>query len=432
MTLSSALSIRQLLQYGFIAFPIAFAGFPLYILAPDFFATTYSLSLSSLGAALLGLRLFDAIQDPLIGHLSDRYRHRIRLVMGTSAAALVASIFCLFNVHFFSPLLGFSVCIGVAVTAYSILTINLNSIGALWSAIPHDQTRISAVRESMALVGLILAVSLPSLIGSFAPHSQTYIVFGLILLILMSLGTLLFLKGYPYLTSSKPTLSSDSRFTLLPSYSQFKPSFPLICTQFLSMFASSFPAVLIIFFIRDLLHAEAYSGLFLILYFLSGALFIPIWKKLSTRYGKTLTWAFAMGVASLSFIWAFFLSSGDILAFGLICIFSGSALGADLLLPPALLGEQIHDSGTEEHASTLYAWLGLSAKLALALASGLAFPLIEYFGFRPASLNTSTALFGLRFTYALIPCTLKICCAALLIKQVRSQKPLRQGAVYET
>ncbi len=66
------ISKNDLWRYSILAIPIAFAGFPLYVLAPDYYATTHGLSLSLLGFLLLGLRLFDAIQDPVIGALSDR------------------------------------------------------------------------------------------------------------------------------------------------------------------------------------------------------------------------------------------------------------------------------------------------------------------------------------------------------------------------
>ena len=61
------------MQYGFLAAPVAFAGFPLYVLAPDFYATHHGVSLSVLGIVLLCLRSFDAVQDPFIGAMSDRF-----------------------------------------------------------------------------------------------------------------------------------------------------------------------------------------------------------------------------------------------------------------------------------------------------------------------------------------------------------------------
>lgn len=63
---------KALLTYGALAFPLSFAGLPIYLHAPDFYAVTLAQPLASLGLVLLALRLIDAFQDPLIGSLSDR------------------------------------------------------------------------------------------------------------------------------------------------------------------------------------------------------------------------------------------------------------------------------------------------------------------------------------------------------------------------
>ena len=64
---------KNIVQYSTLALPIAFAGMPLYVHAPDYYATEFGLSLGSIGLMLLFLRLIDALQDPLIGQLSDRF-----------------------------------------------------------------------------------------------------------------------------------------------------------------------------------------------------------------------------------------------------------------------------------------------------------------------------------------------------------------------
>ena len=44
----------------------------------------------------------------------------------------------------------------------------------------------------------------------------------------------------------------------------------------------------------------------------------------------------ALALALLVFAWAGLLGPGDTWAYGLICVLSGFALGADLALPPSL------------------------------------------------------------------------------------------------
>lgn len=402
----------SLLQYGILAAPVAFAGFPLYILAPDFYATKHNASLATLGITLLGLRLFDAFQDPLIGVFSDRYRRHTGYIIVLSAALLCAAIYGLFNQLFLSPLVWFALCMGLAVTAYSMLSIKLNALGALWTKDFHQQTRIAASRESFALLGLVSAVSLPGLLTNIMPQSYVYHYFALALGALMGLAMLLFLRWYKshgaydeHKVVSSPlesikTLSPDSR--------------KLMFVYLISMMASSVPAILVIFFVRDLLNAEKYTGLFLLLYFLSGACFMLVWKRISIIHGKYRSWMASMLLAVTSFIWSFTLNEGDIWQYAAICTTSGIALGADLIFPPSILADQLHLHRLEKNSSTHYAVLALVAKASLAFASAISLPLLESVDFIPDGENSPSALARLRTAYALIPCLIKCIAAGLL------------------
>ena len=80
----------QLFLYGALALPLSFAGLPLYLHAPDFYATALLQPIAVLGTVLLALRVVDAFQDPLIGALSDRYSaYRLEIVFAGTVLLLV-------------------------------------------------------------------------------------------------------------------------------------------------------------------------------------------------------------------------------------------------------------------------------------------------------------------------------------------------------
>jgi Na+/melibiose symporter-like transporter len=188
----------------------------------------------------------------------------------------------------------------------------------------------------------------------------------------------------------------------------------LLAVYALSMLASSIPAVLVIFYVRDLLGAEHLTGPFLLLYFLSGAAAMPLWKKASARFGKYKAWAFANALAVIGFVGAFFLGAGDVAAYAVVCVASGFALGADLTLPPSILADHIHARGNTAFSGTYYACLAFIGKASLALASAIVLPVLDASGFKPQAVNSSEALLALSTTYALIPCFLKLMAAYLL------------------
>jgi len=410
------LSRIQLTQYGFLAAPVAFAGYPLYVLAPDFYAVHQGVSLSVLGMVLLGLRIFDAIQDPFIGQVSDQLSGKTLPLMLASALFLVASIYTLFNPIGAYAVAWFAASMLVAVTAYSVLSINLNTLGALWTNDRHEQTRIAGTREAYGLVGLLFAVTLPGILEKYLPPGQVFTWFSVVLSGLMIFAMVAFSRWFSQRHAfihpeNTPSQKLSDTLRLLPTQTR-----KLFMVYAISVLASSIPAVLVLFFIRDRLNSEAYTGLFLLLYFLSGALTMPVWKNLSERYGKPLAWLLSMLLAVTGFIWAFFLGGGDVWQYCFVCVASGTALGADLALPPSILADHVYEHRSEATAATQFSMLTLLAKAGLAMGSAIALPLLDLAGFVPAAINDKVALAGLSIAYALIPCLIKLAAAYLLYR----------------
>ena len=70
------LSLPRLLAYALPAVPLAALTLPLYSFIPVFYAEALGVSLAAMGFALFAVRLIDAVNDPVIGHLADRFRFR--------------------------------------------------------------------------------------------------------------------------------------------------------------------------------------------------------------------------------------------------------------------------------------------------------------------------------------------------------------------
>ena len=87
---------------------------------------------------------------------------------------------------------------------------------------------------------------------------------------------------------------------------------------------------------------------------------------------------------------------------------SGLALGSDLIVPPALLAGLIRSLGHDGRLEGAYFGLwSFAAKFTLALAAGVALPLLGILGYRPGTPATGS-LPPLVVAYALLPCGLKV------------------------
>ena len=105
---------------------------------------------------------------------------------------------------------------------------------------------------------------------------------------------------------------------------------------------------------------------------------------------------------------------------------AGVALGTDLALPSALLTGLMDELGERGQREGAYlGWWNFAAKLNLALAAGLALPLLDVFGYTPGA-RDADALWTLTVAYCLLPCALKLLAAGLL--HTLLIRPARQSA----
>lgn len=419
-----------LFQYAMLAFPVAFAGLPLYIHAPDFYTRHLGLSLGTIGIILLLVRMFDAIQDPVIGYLTDRYSAKRNAILISGVLVLTLGLFALF----FGPQFGTSTSIWfagsmlLATTGFSIVVINLNMIGGFWSADKDERTRIAGWRESFTLFGLLVASILPTLLLTLTEPAEAFRWLFLVYLLVMVVAWGLFLQFLKH--ADLRHISEFSIATKLPFFQIFYDKQRLFFfTYLLTQVSASLPAVLVIFFVRDYLNAESYTGLFLFLYFVSGAALMQVWFLISKVLDKYYAWLISMLLSIVVFIWVVTLEPGDTVSYGVICILSGFALGADLSLPTSIIADRINTRKAESRATQYYGVMAFIPKISFALASGAAFLTLDYFGFAVASNNTESAQQALMMLYGLVPCIIKLLAAIslwILIKRQRIDNEYNQ------
>jgi GPH family glycoside/pentoside/hexuronide:cation symporter len=418
---------RLLLSYGGLALPLAFSGLPIYVYAPDLYTTLHHVPLRLMGIFLLCVRLVDAVQDPAIGVLSDRWsKWRFSIISG-GLALLALSFVMLYNppADGVSALIWFGVCMVGAALGFSTVSINYNALGSLWSDKPQEKTAIVAAREGIGLGGLLLATLTPPLLRLHFAETASYRIYAALFLAVAGVTLYIF---HSWRSRSMGSFAARSLETGVAAFDfglLFKRPFSsLFITYGLSTLASSIPGVLVVFFVRDYLHEQPLTGLFLAIYFLAGIVGMPLWKKLAVRIGKKQSWIVAMLMALVCFVGAYWLNPGDSLAYGIICFFSGLALGAELILPLSIASDMIDGAEQQARTSSVFAVLLFTSKLSLALASGGAFLLLSDKGYHPGTVSTAASLAALRSAYALVPSGIKLLAvgAALLLPQ--EKKPL--------
>lgn len=388
---------------------IAMAGLPIYIHAPKFYVDSYGVSLAALGGVLALLRLFDVVQDPLLGWLAEAGRARRGLWVGLAAGVMAFCMVGLFAVTPpVAPLLWFALTLTGLFSAFSFLTIAFYAEGVAKAATlgPQGHLRLAGWREGGSLAGVCVAAVAPVALATLtdAPFAAFAALF-----VLLAIAATFAMRGQwrgqgggfeNPLAAFRPALSDPLARRLL-------------LIALLNAAPSAVTSTLFLFFVESRLSAPGMEGPLLLLFFLAAALSTPLWSRAAQVWGAKRVLLAAMTLGIASFIWAATLGAGDVLAFAVICAVSGAALGADLVLLPALFARRLAQMGKGGEAAAFGLWSFVS-KLSLALAAGTLLPALQAAGFTPGQENAPSALLALSVLYALVPCALKVFAIALL------------------
>jgi len=400
----TGLARADLARSGVMAAALAFGGLPLYVHAPRFYAEEMGLGLGALGAILLAARAVDSVQDPILGWLADR-THARRQVWALGAAAMLAAGFViLFSPPGWgSPALRLGLGLLAAFTGFSALQIALYDHGlALARAAGGGHTRVALWREAGGLIGVCLAAMAPALLGAAFGPAAGFLGFALLFVAVAAIASAA-MAGRWRASGNAGAAGGFRQALAAPGVA------PMLAFGFVNALPTAVTSTLFLFFVADVLEAEDHAGPMLLLFFAAAAAAAPFWARLAGRLGRRATRGLAMALSIAAFAWAWVLGPGDVAPFYAVAIASGAALGADMTLAPAMLAARIEGEGGRVFAL----WTFLQ-KSALALAAGVALPLLALSGFEPGAVDAEGRA-ALSVAYALVPCILKIGAIAMLV-----------------
>ena len=463
--MNNKLKFDQVLSYGLPGLPLAMLGLPLFVYLPSYYSQDLGLSLAAVGIALLLARSLDVITDPLIGLLNDRYPRSRTSLWRRNSYIIVGVPLLLVGLNFLlrpsENVTIFYLFIWSFITylGWTLINIPWLALGAEISDDYHEKSALASSREIFAVIGTVMVISLPVILSIQSDLRATLNIIASLLTFLIPLALLpLLLKLKSWKTFSKtlgsreldPTkldltetrsnkniaerdqlsftstlkVFSDELLAILkyPAIKRLLPAY------LVNSIANALPATLFILFVSHVLQTPEKVGILLISYFVSAIAGIPLWLYIARKTDKHTSWCIALIGAIVSFIWVPFLDAGDFYPFLLVCLATGFFLGADVVMPASIQAdisqhisknnielnthESINGKNNKDSTALLFGLWGLLTKLALALAIGISFPLLDLVGLNTdvlASQNPNeNATLTLMVLYALIPVVLKI------------------------
>jgi len=397
-------------RYALLGAALAFAGPPIYIHTPALYANQHGMSLAAVGAVLLGLRMLDFIQDPVLGWWIARSQTQKRWLAAGFAVLLAVGALALFApAPMFDARWWLAISLAAVFTGFSALQIMFYSAGVAFAERPGmNHPQVAGWREAGILTGVSAACVAPSLFGAAVGAEWAFPAFAIAFCALLAIAVGRMHRRWPQVHA----LENPTEYPGFAGLLRDAKVRRLLMIGLINTLPVGLTATLFLFFVEDLLQAPDHTGPALLLFFVAAAVAAPFWARAARRIGAK--WAMLIGMtgAIAAFLWAVTLGAGDWPAFYVICAVSGAALGADMTLLPAMLSERLAARGLSTgHAFGLWGFIN---KASLAFAAGLALPALDAAGFAPGETNDPAALDALSFAYAGLPCLLKAAAALVL------------------
>lgn len=411
-----------LLAYSLPAFGSALVLISVALYLPNYYTDELGVTAALLSWVFLLGRVWDALTDPLVGHLSDRTRSRWgrRRPYFLVSALPIGVVFVLI----WSPAPGLSggalfayllVCYLALYTFWTLFEIPYVALGMELTPSYDERTRLFGGRQAFYVAGMAVGMLAPELFarsagGTRPGYLRMAVVFGLLaaLLILVTFATIREperprgARALPFLRGLRETIRSHPFRVLLAVY-------------LVSLVGGSFIAPLTLYVGKYVIQARWVVPWVMLAYLVGSVASIPLWVRLSARVGKKRAWSAALVLATAVYgvsyayhegTWELWIALG-----GLI----GAANGCTLTLGLSLCADVIDADELETGRRREGAFMGVlkfADKAAVGLAVFVGMQGLDAIGYRPNVEQSPAVIRGIKLLYSVLPA---LCHAAALV-----------------
>lgn len=426
---SSGLSRRTKLFYG-----VGDVGNALVNSAVQFFLVIYYtdaalLNPALVGTALLVAKIWDAVNDPLFGWLSDRVKStslgKRRMFMILGALPLAASVALLWRVPAAaatSNVLAFVWVAGSFILFDTIWTATNVPYYALSGELTEDydeRSSLTSYRMVLAVPAYLIGAALtPALVALFPSKAEGYATVGLLYGVIAGAALLISAAGL----RERPEVSS--RTAEAPPWRTFgeafqnRPFVRLLVIYFTLNLAFALIKTLMVYFLTYQSGMAAETSLVMGLMLVVVILALFPWQAISKRWDKGPAYAAGMGIGALAVVLTFLLPPGPTPWIYPIAALAGFGFAAQWVFPWAMVPDVVdHDRLTsgEQRSGMYFGVWGLATKASEALALAATGWLLALVRYTPNVAQPPGALLGIRFFFGPLPAILIALCLPLLL-----------------
>lgn len=395
--MTQPLSKRTVISFATAVGPAAVLGLPFSIYLPPFVAAGGVVPVALVGLIFSLSTLWDGVIDPLIGTMIDRKSkgaapHRRWMQLAAIPLALLLPLLVIWgddlNFWVLLPLLL------LFYSSFSLFDVAHLSWGAALANNADDSARLFGNREFAAKIILLLAFALPAIAQGVIPDIDLQgriLAYASLMALLLPLALFVIsrLPGRP--VSHDPGIGW--RHELKVSLN-CPPLMLLLLVQLMTSFSFGALSSTFIFFADGYLQLDARGALLLFGTFVGGALFTPFWTWAARRFGKPQTMLLDCLWLITAMLTAILLPKGSFVASLAFTLFLGGGFMGLIFLHGMIADLAPYDRAQcgRDRSAFLYAIVNLMQKFGNAIAVGVSYALLGFYGFDAARPEDSQEL----------------------------------------
>lgn len=375
----------------------------------QFFFMKYGTDVLLLSPVAVGLifffgRVWDALSDPVVGMLSDRTRTRLGRRRPWMLGAL--PVLCLAVVAVFSPpelsprmlLVWVTVATFVYYTAHTAYQIPHQSLGAELSKDHLERNRIFGILSIALTGGMLVAFAGMQYVTNHAVPREAAARLGLglagCMFVILLIPPLLLRERAEYQgRGSRRGLGAMKDLAANPNARS------LLTAHFVQMMGAATLGILAPYYYQYVLGRPDLIAVMPAIFVFSSIGAIPVWIRLSARFGKAPMWRVALIGAALAFGAVGLVPPGGVIYVGVLMMVTGFFIGCGTMVGPSLLADVIDadefDTGERKEGVYSAAWgfVIKSSNAVVVLLTGIA---LQLSAFEPNQDQTGSVLWLLR------------------------------------
>jgi len=398
------------------------------------FYTDAALILPALvGNALLIGKIWDAVNDPLFGWLTDRTKSRLgkrRVFMLFGAIPLGLSIALLWFVPSgMSQVMTFVWIAGTFILFDTLWTMTNVPYYALTSELTDDYDE----RSSLTVYRMVLAVPFylvgaaitPLIVGAFAVQRTGYGFIGIIYGALAAAALLLSASGLRERQNVIESKGEENPAKSIKLAFANKKFVYLCVVYFIVNISFAFAKTLMAYFIEYQLVMKDMISVVMGLMLVCVTISLPIWKKIAEKWDKGPAYGVGMGLGAVALLTLFFLPHEPTWMIYPIVVLAGFGFGSNWVFPWAMIADVSDYDRVETgqfRSGIYYGVWGLATKISEALALAGVGWMLTGFGYVANVAQTSHSLLGIRLFFGIVPAVCIFIALPLLLKYPITRK----------